>query len=85
MNFLERFSVKKLHDDLDYWIMIKIGDDIVTLKSQRQEYQPLVEKYRGDVEGVLVALKFELKLPWYKRPTFWHLVRLNFKRLLRIV
>ena len=83
MRFFERLSVKKLHDDLEYWIFIGIGDDIVRLKSQRLEYAPLVEQFSGDYEAVLVALKFELKLPWYQRPTFWHLVKLNFKRFFR--
>lgn len=98
-SFFEKFSVKKLHDDLDYWIFIQCGEDIVELKDQRAEYQHLVQKNRFKCEkfingtcvsvvrnddipmDVLKDLALELKLPFYKRPTFWHLVRLNFKRL----
>jgi hypothetical protein len=73
------FSVKKLKDDLEYWIFIGIGDDLIELRDQRLEYAPLIDKW-GEPKSVLVALNQELKLPWYKRPTFWHLVRLNIKR-----
>lgn len=76
------WSVKKLHDDLEYWIFIGIGDDIIELQEQRLEYKPLVQKY-NDPSHVLSALRYELELPWYKRPTFWHLVRLNLKRLIK--
>lgn len=88
MSFLDKFSVKKLRDDLDYWIYIGIGDDIIELKSQRLEYKHLVERYqhRPDcVPQVLWALEHELSLPWFKRPTFWHLVKLNLKRTLHII
>jgi hypothetical protein len=42
-------DLKKLYDDLDYWIFIGIGDDIVKAKEQRPEYKPLVliAKNRG--------------------------------------
>jgi hypothetical protein len=70
-----------LYDDLDYWIFIGIGDDIVTLKDQRPEYLPLVEKFKGNPDVVLIALKQELAQSWYSRPTFWHLVKLNIKRM----
>lgn len=35
-------DLKKLYDDLDYWIYIGIGDDIVKARDQRPEYKPLV-------------------------------------------
>lgn len=35
-------EIKKLYDDLDYWIFIGIADDIVNCKDQRPEYKPLV-------------------------------------------
>lgn len=74
-------SVKALHDELDHWIKIGIGDDIVNLPSQRPEYQPLVQKYKAaepDPEKrsrvVLAHLRNELEHPWFLRPTFWHLL-----------
>lgn len=89
MRLLERFSVKKLYDDLEYWIFIGIGDDIVELKSQRPEYKHLVELFRDYPQEtpqlVLGTLREELKQPVLFRKTFWHLVKLNFLRLLRRV
>lgn len=35
-------DLKKLYDDLDYWIYIGIGDDIVKARDQRPEYKSLV-------------------------------------------
>lgn len=35
-------DIKKLYDDLDYWIYIGIGDDIVKARDQRPEYKSLV-------------------------------------------
>lgn len=35
-------DLKKLYDDLDYWIFIGIGDDIVKARDQRPEYKSLV-------------------------------------------
>ena len=35
-------EIKKLYDDLDYWIYIGIGDDIVKARDQRPEYKSLV-------------------------------------------
>jgi hypothetical protein len=75
------FSVKKLYEDLEYWIFIGIGDDIIDFKDQRPEYRALVDKW-GEPKLVLVALKEELKLPFYKRPTFWHLLKVNFRKVL---
>ena len=84
------FSVKKLRDDLDYWIFIHIGNDIVDFRYQRLEYYHLVAKAeQNGVEDipkwVLKQLDHELKLNWFNRPTFWHLVKLNFKRIMRII
>jgi hypothetical protein len=91
--FFDRFSVQKMYDDLDYWIFIGIGDDIVDLGSQRAEYERLVKRAIWDRErssdgipkAVLSYLQEETLKPWYLCPTFWHLVWLNFKRLLRII
>lgn len=86
MSFIEKFSIKKLRDDLEYWIFIHIGNDIVELKSQRLEYKHLVEEAQKnqifDIPNfVLESLDRELLLPWFKRRTFWHLVKLNIRRL----
>ena len=90
-NISDKFSVKKLRDDLDYWIFIGIGDDIVRFKNQRLEYKHLVDKWIISEslfpcgltipQAVLCCIENELTKPWYKRPTFWHLVRLQIKRL----
>lgn len=88
MTFFERFSVKKLKEDLEYWIFIGIGEDIIELKHQRLEYKPLVEKYAKHedcVAKVLWHLEGETRKPWYKQKMFWYLVKLNFLRLLRRV
>jgi len=77
MKLLERFSVQKLYDDLDYWIFIGIGQDIVDLKAQRPEYAGLVELYKNE-ENIPVAVLFhiraELEKPWFIRPLFWRLI-----------
>lgn len=98
--FQDQFSVQKLYNDLDYWIFIGIGSDIVDMPIGRMEYQHLVKQNKfkayewvnGQVSSVipndnipnsvLADLAKELKLPWYKRPTFWHLVKLNIKRII---
>ena len=55
MKFL---TVKKLHDDLDYWVHIGTGDDIVRAPDNRKEYGHLVahvkELYK-DVESFVDA------------------------------
>ena len=81
----ERFSVQKLYDDLDYWIFIGIGQDIVDFKSQRPEYAPLVDLYSNEENipmSVLFHLREELQYPWYARPSFWRLVKISIRRLL---
>lgn len=80
-------SVKKLHDDLDYWIMIGIGDDIVEIPNQRKEYRLLVQKYRGVVDADLIPkvvlrdLKEELKKPLLLQKTFYWLLWLEFRKI----
>lgn len=83
-DFFERFSVQKLYDNLDYWIFIGIGQDIVDFKSQRPEYAPLVDLYQKEENipmSVLFHLRDELNYPWYLRPSFWRLVKINLRRL----
>ena len=86
MKFLDKFSVQKQYDILDEWNFIGIASDIYEMKSQRKEYQHLVSEAEDiglfDTEiiaYVLKKLEYELTLPWYKRPTTWHLVKLFFK------
>ncbi|WP_413581090.1 hypothetical protein [Bdellovibrio sp. HCB288] len=57
-----KLSLKKLIDDLDYWIFIGTGDDIVNAPSNRQEYQHLVSlaRERG-IESSKIP-KFTLKV-----------------------
>lgn len=84
-------SVKRLYDELDYWIFIGIGEDIVLMPKSRPEYQHLVYKHKlflDDSEvprAVLADLSLELKNPWYKRKTLWHLLSLNLKRFFGII
>lgn len=77
-------TVQKMFDDLDYWIMIGIGDDIVNIPAHRQEYQHLVaraKRFSTDKELipkiVLNNLSNELKRPALFRPTFWRLIWLK--------
>lgn len=86
MRFFDQFSVQKMHDDLDEWIHIGVGYDIVDLRDQRKEYAPLVqtaiiERAEDIPRHVLKQLKYELKEPWYNRPSFWHCVSLFIRRL----
>lgn len=81
-------SIWKLIYDLDYWLHIGTGDDIVNCPDNRPEFQHLVKEFKAQnvpadkIPGkVLIRLKQEAELPWYKRPTFWRLVKLFFKRL----
>lgn len=91
MKLLDRLSVQKLYDDLEYWQMIGIADDIIDLPKHRPEYCHLVVKYKDYctykevIALVLNDLRQELKLKWYKRKTFWILVGLYFKRILHII
>lgn len=84
-------TVKQLFTELDEWIFIGIDSDIYECRSQRPEYQLLVEQAlnRG-LDGkdisvfVLGCLEKELSLPWYKRPTQWHCFKLFWKKIFRL-
>ena len=80
-------TAKKLHDDLDLWISIGIGDDIVTFKDHRPEYQRYVNKYKHleseeIPKAVLLDLEDESKKPLLMQKTFWLTLPFNFKFLL---
>lgn len=77
-------SVQKLYDDLDYWKMIGIASDIYEVKSQRKEYNHLVKRaekiglYEAEiVDYALLMLREELKVSFYHRPSFYHLLKLK--------
>ena len=79
-------TVKKLKDDLDYWIHIGIGDDIVTAPESRPEYQHLVKylKSREVKEEripacALFLMKKELERSVICQTTFWVLICLHMK------
>lgn len=74
-------SMKKMRDDLDYWIHIGIGDDIIYAPKSRSEYQHLVKPLIDQKISkeaipaiVLEALDREMKLPFWRRPTFWRII-----------
>jgi len=80
-------SVKRLYDELDYWIHIGIGDDIYKIPHHRPEYQHLVKKWSLKAPEnakipslVLSDLQKELKLPFFLRPTFYRLLWLSLSR-----
>lgn len=80
----------KLIYELEHWIQIGIGGDIVTARSQRPEYQHLVEFYLDQrlppekiPAAVFIHLKKEAELPFYKSPTFWRLVWIRLRRLIK--
>lgn len=83
-------TVKKMYEDLDYWIHIGIGDDIIHSPEHRPEYQHLVAKAKSkitDIEQVpllvLMLLRVELKKPFFLQPTFWRLVWLKLTRKIK--
>lgn len=83
-------TVQKMRDDLDYWIHIGIGDDIIFAPKARAEYQHLVKPLREQKIAeeaipaiVLEALDREMKLPWYRRPTFWRIIRITILKAFR--
>lgn len=83
-------SIWKMIYDLEHWIEIGIGDDIIRARTSRPEYQVLVQNLLDQqvppekIPGkVLVSLKEEADLPFYKRPTFWLIVRLTIKRMFK--
>lgn len=80
-------TVKKLFDDLDYWIHIGIADDIVSLPYHRPEYQHLVAQAKTkttEPENIpivaLALLETELKKPWFMQKTFWVLLKITIKQ-----
>ena len=81
-------SIWKLIYDLDYWLYIGTADDLVNCPDNRKEYQHLVQELKEKSTPlekipatVLVMLKKEAELPFYKSRTFWR----NLLILLRIV
>lgn len=84
-------SIWKLIYDLEYWIHIGTGDDIVNCPGNRREFQHLVNEQKEletpteKIPGkVLIALHKEASLPFWKRRTFWVLVRLWIKKIVRL-
>lgn len=80
-------TVQKIYDDLDYWIMIGIGDDIVNIPEHRPEYQHLVARAKlisDDPQNipilVLWMLGKELEKPVLLRPTTWRLAWISAKK-----
>jgi hypothetical protein len=80
-------SIWKMIYDLEYWLHIGTGNDIVRSPDNRKEYQHLVEHYRKlKVEDekipakVIVHLKKEAEIVWFKRRTFWRNLWLWVKR-----
>lgn len=86
-------TVKTLRDELDYWQHIGIADDIIKASSMRPEYHHLVQEYKeientpknieNKIKWILMDLENELKNPWYLRPTFWALLKLQIKKWLK--
>ena len=84
-------SIWKLIYELEYWIQIGTGDDIVNCPDNRPEYSHLVAKLieqKVPKEKIpakaLLILKEESSLPFWKSPTFWHLLKFSIKKLLRL-
>ena len=89
MTFPNRYSVAMLYLELDYWILINIGDDIVKASEHRQEYKLLVNKAKSlNIETELIPkavramLRIEAKKPFYKQKTFYWLLWLAIKKKL---
>ena len=85
----DSLSVKKLYTDLDYWIMINIGDDIVKAPEHRQEFKQLVDRAKRKnlatedmPKAVRAMLKVEAQKPFYKQATFYWLLWLAARRKL---
>lgn len=85
-------SVKKLAEDLDYWKMIGIDEDIYLSPNQRLEYYPLVQEakrlhYYGQEisEYVLLKLILESKKPWYKQKYLIYLIKLKIKKFFGMI
>ena len=85
------WSLWRLIYDLEFWIMIGTGNDIVICKSQRPEYSHIVDELLSQKvdpdfipSRVVARLKEETKLPFYKSRTFWRLILLNLKKFVRL-
>ena len=90
-------SVEDLRHELSEWIRIGIGDDIIRMPNNRQEYAPLVAKVeilfkqwdldnQQKVNRVLGLIEMECRVPRLKRilrPYFWHLVKVYTVKSLR--
>ena len=81
-------TVQSMHDDLDYWIHLGIGDDIIKLPEQRIEYQHLVKKFgtmrdNEICDAVLFSLRQELLRPNFLRPTYYRLLWLRLTRRIK--
>lgn len=86
-------TVKKLMDELSYWMHIRIAEDIYKCKENRFEYLPLVNKYLKKVpiedHGLIPMLvynelKLESKLPIvFQKTQYWllycHLIKFKNK------
>lgn len=80
-------AVKRLIDELSYWIHIGIADDITQAKEHRPEYQHLVKevKNRGAPDHrvprmVLYLLKKESERSFLTQVTFWRCLYLKIRR-----
>lgn len=89
---LKKLSVKLALENLVYWQFIGIANDIYECPSNRIEYSIHVGEamnlglYETEiVDYTIRKLGEELLLPWYKRPTFWLLLKLTIKRAFRII
>lgn len=45
---MNKDKIQKMYSDLGKWVEAGIGDDIITLAGQRQEYQPYVVRARSE-------------------------------------
>lgn len=82
-------TAKDLFEELDHWIFIGTGDDIVQCPDQREEYQHLVRYWRKNgmsdeaiPRAVLLDLKQEAEMPFFIQSTYWRLKYLRLKRRL---
>lgn len=90
LNLDSKQEINKLIAELDYWIFIGIGDDIVTLKDQRPEYNHLVDlakkrniKTKQIPKFVLKYLKLESKKVPILTKTFWALCMYKLKTMFK--
>jgi len=76
-------SIWKMIYDLEYWIHIQTADDIINCPDNRREFQHLVQEFQAlktpveQIPGkVLIRLKQEAEIPFWKRRTFWVCLKL---------